>query len=317
MSQTNISITVIMPTFNGETRGYLGLALESVYSQTLKPAQVIVVDDGSTDDTVAYLKERFPLVEVFSQKNSGPSAARNQALRKVTSTHIAFIDDDDEWKPEKLRRQMDFLNANPIVDLTFCGMDLIDKSSEQIGQKFPAHFGHKFPFSALGNSFLPPSAILMKKVLADKVGFFDETMRLGEDYEYSIRCSLYGDVKPQNEQLLRYRVHAASSCPDYRPMELANLAVIESVAKRFAPQLLQRMRAYYCYGAIARALFRRDFAFGKEMRQIYGKRINPVFFALRALGIITSKILFLQPIWRKIEYRLVLGGRFAYDANQP
>ena len=307
------SITVIMPTFNGKTRGYLGLALESVLGQTLKPSQVLVVDDGSKDDTVAYIQKHFPTVEVITQKNAGPSAARNQALRKVTGEYIAFIDDDDEWKPEKLRKQMDFLQSRPEVDLTFCGMDLIDPASKQFGEKFPARFGHRFPYSALGNSFLPPSAILMKTALAKKVGFFDESMRLGEDYEYSIRCSLYGTVAPQHEQLLRYRVHPASSCPDYKPMELANLVVIESVAKRFSPELLSRLRSYYCYGAIARALLRRDFAFVKQLRGVYGRSINPLYFALRLLGILTSKNQFLQTYWRKAEYRLVLGNQVAYD----
>ncbi len=309
-------ISVIMPTFNGRTRGYLTLALESVLAQTLKATQVLVVDDGSRDDTVKYIQDKFPTVQVISQSNAGPSAARNRALKEVTGDYIAFIDDDDEWRPEKLRLQMDFLESHPEVDLTFCGMELIDSFSRKIGDKFPAHFGHKFPYSALGNSFLPPSAILMKTALAERVGPFDESLRLGEDYEFCIRCSIYGSVLPQKEQLLRYRVHPASSCPDYKPMELANLVVIESVTKTNAPELLNRIRSYYCYGAIARALLRRDFSFVKQLRSVYGRSINPVYFSLRLLGIFTSKILFLQTIWRRVEYRLVLGNQVAYDPKK-
>ncbi len=109
-------VTVIIPTFNRIS--LLRRALESVVGQSLPATQIVVVDDGSTDQTSEMLASDFPQVDYVHQANQGVSAARNSGLQKAHQPWIAFLDSDDEWLPEKLEKQMCSLEENP--DFLFC-----------------------------------------------------------------------------------------------------------------------------------------------------------------------------------------------------
>ena len=104
-------VSVVLPTFN--RREFLREALESVQDQSYSNLEVMVVDDGSTDDTGRMVENSFPLVRYTWQENQGPAAARNRGIKMTRGEWLAFLDSDDLWKRKKLARQMHFLLNNP------------------------------------------------------------------------------------------------------------------------------------------------------------------------------------------------------------
>lgn len=111
-------ISCIVPVFNGER--YVAEALESIFAQTYRPIEVVVVDDGSQDGTQAVLDGFGDRIKVIHQANAGPTAARSRGLEAATGDFIAFQDADDLWLPQKLDLQMDRLKATPEAELCTC-----------------------------------------------------------------------------------------------------------------------------------------------------------------------------------------------------
>ena len=106
-----MKISVIIPTYN--RKHTLSRSIGSVISQTIKPLEIIVVDDGSTDGTGDWVSAKYPSVKYMYQKNSGVSSARNNAIRNTKGGWIAFLDSDDEWLPNKLEQQINYIKAHP------------------------------------------------------------------------------------------------------------------------------------------------------------------------------------------------------------
>src|SRR5258708_29985390 len=99
-------VTVVMCTRNGLSRGFLDEAMRSVHEQTTTPSEVLLVDDGSTDGTASEVRRAYPSVTVLINTGTGLAAARNTGIRAARSSWIAFIDDDDVWRPTKLSEQL-------------------------------------------------------------------------------------------------------------------------------------------------------------------------------------------------------------------
>ncbi len=110
-------ISVIIPVFN--TEKYLAKAIESVLSQTLKPNEIIVVDDGSTDKSIEVARQFEPPVRIISQANKGVGSARNVGTQAASCDFLAFLDADDFWTENKLEIQLSYLENNPKTDMIF------------------------------------------------------------------------------------------------------------------------------------------------------------------------------------------------------
>ena len=176
-------IAVIIPAYNSAR--YLGETLESVAWQTLQPAEVIVVDDGSTDCTAA-IAASFPGVRVVAQENAGPSVARNVGVAAAASPVIAFLDADDIWLPDKLELQMAAQLADESIG---CVLGQL-RSFLSDGCEMPASYRAE----ALGKvapSPLPTSWFLRREVF-DRVGPFTPDLRLSEDVEWVGRAKNLG-----------------------------------------------------------------------------------------------------------------------------
>src|SRR5438309_10234328 len=118
------TVSVVIPTYNHAR--FLTRAVDSVLAQTLSPAEVIVVDDGSTDETHAVLARFGGRVRAIRQENGGVAAARNNGVRMSTGHLLAFIDADDIWLPDKLRCQVERFIAEPDLGLVHCGGEDVD-----------------------------------------------------------------------------------------------------------------------------------------------------------------------------------------------
>ncbi len=180
-------ISVIIPTYN---RGWiLKEAVDSVLAQDFADYELIVVDDGSTDNTRQILDTYGQDIIVLRQPNKGVSAARNRGIAQAGGRLVAFLDSDDLWLPRKLSRQVDFFNSNP--DAVTCQTEEIwirngvrvnpkDRHRKLSGMIFER---------SLDLCLVSPSAVMIRKTLFDAVGVFDENLPACEDYDLWLRIS--------------------------------------------------------------------------------------------------------------------------------
>jgi glycosyltransferase involved in cell wall biosynthesis len=180
-------VSVIIPTYN---RGWiLKEALESVLAQDFCDFELIVVDDGSTDDTAEILAGCGPSVRVLTQTNRGVSAARNRGLAAARGRLVAFLDSDDIWLPGKLKEQAGFLRANP--EAVVCQTqelwirDGVRVNPKERHRKFSGTIFER----CLPLCLVSPSAVMIRKCLFEVVGVFDEQLPACEDYDLWLRIS--------------------------------------------------------------------------------------------------------------------------------
>jgi glycosyltransferase involved in cell wall biosynthesis len=182
-------VSVIIPTYNNSA--YLANAIESAIAQTFRDIEIIVIDDGSTDDTQKVLTCFGDKIQVIHQCNQGPSAARNAGLRKSQGNYIAFLDSDDQWLPDKLTRQMPLFEMDPQVGVVFSDTFYVYKGKIQPKTSFqlrPPSSGFIFN-SLFGKNFIPMLTAIVRRECFNQVGFFDENLKACEDYDMWLRIS--------------------------------------------------------------------------------------------------------------------------------
>ena len=180
-------ISIILPTFN--RKGYIGECIDSVLAQTFRDFELIIVDDGSTDNTFGMLKTYLPDVILIRQKNRGVSAARNTGLAAARGKYIAFLDSDDLWLPQKISCQIEFFNTHPRAQI--CQTEEIWVRN---GVRVNPGKRHKKPSGmifepSLALCLVSPSAVMLHKSLLEKIGTFDEGLPACEDYDLWLRIS--------------------------------------------------------------------------------------------------------------------------------
>jgi glycosyltransferase involved in cell wall biosynthesis len=193
-------ISVIIPTYN---RGWIVQeAIDSVLNQDFTDYELIVVDDGSEDDTAAILASYGQSISVLHQLNKGVSAARNHGIAAASGQLIAFLDSDDLWLPRKLSTQVKFFKDHPDA--------VINQTQERWIRKGvrvnPKQRHHKFSGMIFEHSLalclVSPSAVMLKKNLFDDVGGFDEQLPACEDYDLWLRISCRYPVHLINKPLI-------------------------------------------------------------------------------------------------------------------
>jgi glycosyltransferase involved in cell wall biosynthesis len=190
----NPLVSVVVITYNGAE--FVGRAIESVLRQSWGNLELIVVDDGSTDDTPGVIA-RFddPRLRYLKQTNRGPNAARNYGIRESRGDFVAFLDCDDWWLPEKLCRQVARAREEPGAGLVY-SLALSVRSSGEEGPRFgTVNNGRVIDKLLHGNCIAgsASSAMVSRKAIA-AVGLFDESLHYAEDWEYWIRIASQFDV---------------------------------------------------------------------------------------------------------------------------
>ena len=181
-------VSVMMPTFN-ESR-YVGAAVQSILGQTLGDLELIVVDDASTDGTpdivASFADPRIRLIRNTS--NRGPGACRNMAIEAARAPYLALMDADDISEPDRLEKQLAFLETHPDVDILGTDTRWIDGRGKLIGtSKLPTNHGAICARPLRGFWIAHASMMLRRSVMAT-VGGYDTELRRGEDYELLLRC---------------------------------------------------------------------------------------------------------------------------------
>ncbi len=187
MIQKTDMVSVIIPTFNRAWT--LERAIDSVLAQDYTPIEIIVIDDGSTDETQEVLAGYKDEIRILVQENKGVSAARNLGIQESQGHFIALLDSDDAWEKNKLSCQMDFFQSNPGAMICQTEEIWIRK-----GKRVNPKKKHKKPSGmifepSLKLCLVSPSAVMIRKQLFDQKGMFNEAFPVCEDYDLWLRIS--------------------------------------------------------------------------------------------------------------------------------
>ena len=196
-------VSCIVPVFNGER--FLREALDSIVEQTHRPLEVVVVDDGSTDNT-PQIAASYRDVRLVRQANAGPAAARNRGLRETRGQLVAFLDADDLWRPEKLERQVGRFIRRAELGLCFThGRNFWAPELREEEARLREHrIARPMPIWL-------PSTLLARRRVFDAVGGFDESLRFGHSTEWLLRARAEGIVVEMvPEVLYRRRLHGGN-----------------------------------------------------------------------------------------------------------
>ncbi len=180
-------VSVIIPAYN--RAGMLRQAVDSVLEQDYRPTEVLVIDDGSVDETPVVLSAYEDRIRCFRQENAGVSAARNTGIRASRGEFIAFLDSDDYWLPGKLTAQVDWFLGHP--ESMICQTEEIwIRNGRRVNprQKHRKRAGDIF-IESLSLCLVSPSAVMLRRRLLDETGLFDPELPACEDYDLWLRVS--------------------------------------------------------------------------------------------------------------------------------
>ena len=202
MTDENPLVSVIIPVYNGGR--YLRAALESVFAQTYRPFEVIVVDDGSADDS-GVIAQSFPEVRYIHQTNQGVAAARNNGIETAGGEYFAFLDQDDLWAPEKLKLQVDYLLSHPEIGYTLTQQQFFLDP----GETLPPWF-RKELFDSVHTGWVL-GTLVVRRTIFEQIGNFATGYSAANDSDWFFRAKAAGiPMAVVPELLLRKRIHDAN-----------------------------------------------------------------------------------------------------------
>ena len=267
-------VSVVMPLYNSAPT-----VLESLHSalnQTYRNLEILVVDDGSTDDGVTLVEQvRDPRVRIIHQANRGLAGARNTGIRAACGALIAFLDSDDLWKPEKIKRHLEHLLNQPDVGVTYSRSAFIDANSRPLGIYQTPRLHHITPELILcRNPISNGSCVVLRREVLDGIRFeanlygftesywFDDSFRQSEDIECWIRIAVQTQwrIEGIKDVLTLYRVNSGGLSADVDKQFASWKRVVEKTAS-YAPQLIadhgQRALGYQLRYLARRAIHER------------------------------------------------------------
>ena len=202
-------IDVIIPTYN--RAGFLKSALSSVLNQSFGYFQILVVDDCSEDNTEEVVRgfKDDKIIYIRHSINKGEGGSRNTGLRNANARYIAFLDDDDEWLPNKLELQVKLLDSSPPeVGCVYTGFLMVDKLTGRVlSERIPRKRGYVYGDMVMENVVGTSSTVLVKRECFEKVGVYDEGIPWGLDYDMWIRIAKEYHIEYIKDPLVKYNIH--------------------------------------------------------------------------------------------------------------
>jgi ribosomal protein S7 len=221
-------VSVIVPTYN--RADLIPYTINSVLSQTMSDWELIVVDDGSTDDTAAVVKRyQDDRVRYIRQENAGVSAARNRGVAHATGEYLCFLDSDDELMPQKLAQQTAYLDAHPSIGLVASGHLLIDREGQPLAQTLPWLSYPRLDLDTLVLTCpIVLHAVLLRKAWFARVGGFATNLSGAADHDLWLRLAYAGCIMEWTREVLcRYRLHGSNMIGDASKQEADHLAQLD------------------------------------------------------------------------------------------
>ncbi len=268
------TVSVIIPTFN--RRDYITIALDSVLAQTYKDYEIIIIDDGSSDDTKEVLKPYRDNLRYFFQENRGIAPSRNRGIEEARGDYIALLDSDDYWLPEKLEHQVNGFRKNPQCGMIATRCSSIDSSGRFRKHNRPGKSGWVLLDLFKANFIRTSSAMITRECLTT-VGLFDESLTECEEYDLWLRIAKHYPISFINDPLTIYTDNPHGVSTDSLVGRLIRLKVLEKeYLKESIPSALYRKRLAQNYRHVGRHFLNRG---KKEEGKRYLKNalaLNPV-----------------------------------------
>jgi glycosyltransferase involved in cell wall biosynthesis len=292
-------VSVVIPTYN--LAHFLPDAVESVRAQVWPDLEIIVVDDGSTDDTGRLLERlsRDGDVRCFRQENAGASSARNRGIREATKEWVAFLDADDFWLEGKLAEQFEALEEKPSARFSYTGERLRFEGGAESDRASRATDAPLLPQMLVGNIFATPT-MLVRRDCFDAVGLFDERLRTGEDWDMWMRLAAHFDSARVSRPLTTVRAVSHMKFP-VEVMERCTLLVLERLfacphVAREWPAIRGKRDAVYAwhYSVLARTYlyWRRPADFCRLAYRAVRSHRSALRYLARARGMELSEVSF-------------------------
>lgn len=251
----NPLVSVIIPAYNAKK--FVCEALESVFTQSYRPIEVIVIDDGSTDRTAEVVesyqtrrinKERLIFIH---QQNAGPSAARNAGINVAKSKYIAFLDSDDIWTKDKLFRQVQLMETHPDTGLLFGNTRRFSRDNILVPSLFEQKgydlnfFGEDFYLRHAYNkiltngNFITTGTVMLRRECIERVGNFDENLRYSEDMDLWLRIAVRYPIAYSKDIYMLRRIHEHNVSENVEAMYLGFIAVIRKHGEQYPEAIRQ------------------------------------------------------------------------------
>lgn len=200
-------VSVVIATYN--MAEYLPLAVQSALDQTYRDLEIIIVDDGSTDETPTILDRRWsedPRVRLITQENQGQTAAKNRGIAAATGKYVAFLDADDQWVRDKLEKQVPRFGDSPKIAVVYSDQRYIDEYGAPLHRRGLEYPEGLITEQLLVDNFVNFSSAVVKREVLEEFGGFDATLPMSIDYDLWLRISTGYEFRCVNEVLVDYRI---------------------------------------------------------------------------------------------------------------
>lgn len=246
-----MKISAVIPAYN--SAAFITDAIKSILKQSYPVYEIIVIDDGSSDDTYALVQALSANIRYHKQENRGPAAARNQGITMAQGEWIAFLDADDQWTHDKIKLQLATLARYPELHLIAGDMTEIDEDNQVLtpsvldkhrlltgylkdqGQPIACALA-----KLLAKNFIPTGTVLVRRDTLLAVGMFNETIRYGEDLELWAKIAAYYPISCLPEILMLRRLHGHNATQASASMLLDSIKVMQSLKQTISLPLQQQ-----------------------------------------------------------------------------
>ena len=284
----NPMVTVVLPSYN--SMHYIAETMETVLNQTYQDFEVLVVNDGSTDDTpnwINRLSQKEPKVRMVSQANQGLAGARCTGVTNAKGKYVAFIDDDDLWEPTKLEKQVNSLESNPQAGLCYTWTALADSGGKATGRVIASNAeGNVWKQMTEMNIVCCGSTPMIRRSCFDEVGLFDHEVSPSDDWDMWWRISARYPFTLVREALILYRQHPNNSSKKCEHMLATSRILIERNFANAPMELLHlRNRSYGCIYLYLgwRAIENNDYQQAKEFRDRAMSHRPQLYFSAKSI----------------------------------
>lgn len=267
-------VSVIVPVYNRQE--IVKKTIESILAQTYTNLEIVLINDGSTDDTLRVLQEyarREPnRIVVIDQQNAGQSISRNRGIEAARGQYIAFLDSDDTWAPTKLAEQIPLFTGN--VGLVFCGVNDVTVDGTIVRTTVPEpHVRGDIHRTLLRRNRITGGTVVLARTVFDRVGFFDSAFRSAENYDMWLRTTQHFNADFVARPLMNYTLHATNMSADRARVAEGGMMILQKwlPAPPEDPALLEIYNdsyANYYLDLGAEAFARGDY---REARRLYHK----------------------------------------------
>ncbi|OAI18599.1 MULTISPECIES: glycosyltransferase family 2 protein [Methylomonas] len=243
-----MKISAVIPAYNNAA--FLRAAIASVRNQSHQVDEIIVVDDGSVDNTETVIADLGSDIVYHRQDNQGPSAARNQGISLANGDWIAFLDADDQWTPDKIAKQLQVLQTHPALRLIAGDMAEIDTDNRLLtasvldkhglSEKFSQLAGAPVPnalAALVAKNFIPTGTVLVSKAALYEACLFNPTIRFGEDLELWAKIAAKHPISCLPDTLMLRRQHGNNATQASERMLVDLTRVMDSLARQIGPEL--------------------------------------------------------------------------------